>query len=175
VGDHWLFTTTSDDGIPVASDGHSFPAGQDGPMLLLDHYPIEVSANFNRKRIPERQAHAKGPARPATSKMDDVSQYTSGAVFQPRTRTETVLRFNTSEGDLAELVSNVIGHLLVGVSEPVLERAIQYWKNRPGHRRAHRKGDRPGQARTFLHGNRARHGLAAVLGSSFSGSQMRMI
>jgi catalase len=27
------------------------------------------------------------------------------------------------------LVSNVTGHLLNGVSEPVLERAFQYWKN----------------------------------------------
>jgi catalase len=27
------------------------------------------------------------------------------------------------------LVSNVVGHLLGGVSEPILERAFQYWKN----------------------------------------------
>ena len=27
------------------------------------------------------------------------------------------------------LVSNITGHLLNGVTEPVLERAFQYWKN----------------------------------------------
>ena len=27
------------------------------------------------------------------------------------------------------LVSNIVGHLLNGVTEPVLERAFQYWKN----------------------------------------------
>ena len=27
------------------------------------------------------------------------------------------------------LVSNVVGHLLDGVTEPVLQRAFQYWRN----------------------------------------------
>jgi catalase len=27
------------------------------------------------------------------------------------------------------LVSNVVGHLLEGVSQPVLERAFEYWRN----------------------------------------------
>jgi catalase len=27
------------------------------------------------------------------------------------------------------LVSNVVGHLKNGVSEPVLERALEYWRN----------------------------------------------
>ena len=27
------------------------------------------------------------------------------------------------------LVSNVVGHLSQGVSSPVLERAVQYWRN----------------------------------------------
>ena len=52
--------TTTDAGIPVASDEHSLTVGPDGPMLLQDHYLIEQMANFNRERIPERQPHAKG-------------------------------------------------------------------------------------------------------------------
>jgi catalase len=35
--------------------------------------------------------------------------------------------FNDAERD--RLVGNVVGHLLDGVSEPVLARAFQYWKN----------------------------------------------
>jgi catalase len=53
--------TTTDTGIPVSSDEHSLTVGPDGPILLQDHYLIELIANFNRERIPERQPHAKGP------------------------------------------------------------------------------------------------------------------
>ena len=52
--------TTTDAGVPVASDEHSLTVGPDGPLLLQDHYLIEQMANFNRERIPERQPHAKG-------------------------------------------------------------------------------------------------------------------
>jgi catalase len=33
------------------------------------------------------------------------------------------------DAERSRLVSNIVGHLLDGVSEPVLERAFQYWKN----------------------------------------------
>src|ERR1700758_2558765 len=52
--------TTTDAGIPVASDDHSLTVGPDGPILLHDHYLIEKMAQFNRERVPERQPHAKG-------------------------------------------------------------------------------------------------------------------
>jgi catalase len=52
--------TTTDAGIPVASDEHSLTIGADGLILLQDHYLIEQMANFNRGRIPERQPHANG-------------------------------------------------------------------------------------------------------------------
>ena len=52
--------TTTDAGIPVASDEYSLTVGPDGPILLQDHYLIEQMANFNRERIAERQPHAKG-------------------------------------------------------------------------------------------------------------------
>jgi catalase len=38
--------TTTDAGIPVASDGQSLTVGPDGPILLNDHYLIEQMANF---------------------------------------------------------------------------------------------------------------------------------
>ena len=52
--------TTTDSGIPVASDEHSLTVGPDGPILLHDHYLIEQMAQWNRERVPERQPHAKG-------------------------------------------------------------------------------------------------------------------
>ena len=54
--------TTTDAGAPAESDEHSLTVGQDGPILLQDHYLIEQMANFNRERIPERQPHPKGGA-----------------------------------------------------------------------------------------------------------------
>jgi catalase len=92
--------TTTDAGIPVASDDHSLTVGPDGPILLQDHYLIEQMANFNRERIPERQPHAKGAGAFGHFEVTgDVSAYTRAAVFQPGTRTDTLIRFSTVAGE----------------------------------------------------------------------------
>ena len=89
--------TTTDAGVPVASQEHSLTIGPDGPVLLQDFYLIEQMANFNRERIPERQPHAKGGGAFGTFVVThDVSRYTKAAVFQPGTETDVVLRFSTS-------------------------------------------------------------------------------
>ena len=81
--------TTTDAGIPVASDEHSLTVGPDGPILLQDHYLLEQMANFNRERIPERQPHAKGGGAFGTFEVThDVSAYTRAAVFQPGASTD---------------------------------------------------------------------------------------
>ena len=92
--------TTTDAGIPVASDEHSLSVGPDGPLLLHDHYLIEQMAQFNRERIPERQPHAKGSGAFGHFEVtEDVSRYTRAAVFQPGTRTEVLSRFSTVAGE----------------------------------------------------------------------------
>jgi catalase len=92
--------TTTDAGIPVASQEHSLTVGPDGPILLQDHYLIEQMANFNRERIPERQPHAKGAGAFGRFEVTgDVSGYTKAAVFQPSTTTDTVIRFSTVAGE----------------------------------------------------------------------------
>jgi catalase len=92
--------TTTDGGAPVASDDHSLTVGPDGPILLQDHYLIEQMANFNRERIPERQPHAKGSGAFGYFEVTaDVSAYTKAAVFQPGTRTDTLIRFSTVAGE----------------------------------------------------------------------------
>lgn len=92
--------TTTDAGIPVASDEHSLTIGQDGPIVLHDHYLIEQMANFNRERIPERQPHAKGNGAFGYFEVtNDVRQYTKAAVFQPGTKTEVLMRFSTVAGE----------------------------------------------------------------------------
>ena len=92
--------TTTDAGAPVASDEHSLTLGPDGPIVLQDHYLLEQMANFNRERIPERQPHAKGfGAFGHFEVTHDVSHYTKAAVFQPGTRTDTLMRFSTVAGE----------------------------------------------------------------------------
>jgi catalase len=92
--------TTTDAGIPVTSDEHSLTVGPDGPILLQDHYLIEQMANFNRERIAERQPHAKGAGAFGYFEVtQDVSAYTKAAVFQPGTKTDTLIRFSTVAGE----------------------------------------------------------------------------
>ncbi|MBA2509780.1 MAG: catalase [Nocardioidaceae bacterium] len=92
--------TTTDAGIPVASDEHSLTVGPDGPILLQDTYLIEQMAQFNRERIPERQPHAKGGGAFGTFEVKgDVSAYTKAAMFQPGASTELVIRFSTVAGE----------------------------------------------------------------------------
>ena len=92
--------TTTDAGIPVASQEHSLTVGPDGPILLQDFYLLEQMANFNRERIPERQPHAKGGGAFGRFKVTaDVSAYTKAAVFQPGVETELLIRFSTVAGE----------------------------------------------------------------------------
>ena len=92
--------TTTDAGIPVASDEHSLTVGPDGPILLQDHYLIEQMANFNRERTPERQPHAKGSGAFGRFEVTkDVSQYTKAALFQPGVKTDMLARFSTVAGE----------------------------------------------------------------------------
>jgi catalase len=92
--------TTTDSGIPVESDTLSLTVGEQGPILLHDHYLIEQMAQFNRERVPERQPHAKGGGAFGRFEVtQDVSAYTKAAVFQPGTRTDTLIRFSTVAGE----------------------------------------------------------------------------
>ncbi|MEQ8206878.1 MAG: catalase [Woeseia sp.] len=92
--------TTTDAGIPVASDEHSLTIGPDGPIVLHDHYLLEQMAAFNRERIPERQPHAKGGGAFGCFEVtSDVSAYTRAAVFQPGTKTDVLARFSTVAGE----------------------------------------------------------------------------
>ncbi|RLK59948.1 catalase [Actinokineospora cianjurensis] len=92
--------TTNNVGIPVGSDNDSLTLGANGPILLQDHYLIEKNAQFNRERVPERVVHAKGGGAFGFLEVtEDVSQFTKAAVFQPGTRTESLIRFSSVAGE----------------------------------------------------------------------------
>jgi catalase len=93
--------TTNNVGIPIGSDNDSLTIGANGPILLQDHYLIEKNAQFNRERVPERIVHAKGGGAFGFLEVtEDVSQFTKAALFQPGTRTDTLIRISSVAGEL---------------------------------------------------------------------------
>ncbi|MDQ2959937.1 MAG: catalase [Candidatus Dormibacteraeota bacterium] len=94
--------TTTDAGIPAASDDHSLTVGPDGPILLQDHYVIQKMAQFNRERVPERVVHAKGGGAHGFFEVaEDCSEWTSAHFLGKKGRkTDVFLRFSTVAGEL---------------------------------------------------------------------------
>jgi catalase len=93
--------TTTDSGIPAASDEHSLTVGADGPILLQDHYLIQKMAQFNRERVPERVVHAKGGGAYGHFEATEGAEAWTRADFLRRgTRTPLVIRFSTVAGEL---------------------------------------------------------------------------
>jgi catalase len=94
--------TTTDAGIPAASDEHSLTVGPDGPILLQDHYVIQKMAQFNRERVPERVVHAKGGGAHGFFEVtEDVTPYCKADFLsEVGKRTPVFLRFSTVAGEL---------------------------------------------------------------------------
>ena len=92
--------TTTNAGIPVASDEHSLTQGPGGGLLLHDAYLLEQMAQFNRERVPERVVHAKGAGAFGTLEItEDISAWTKADCLQPGRRTEMLARFSTVAGE----------------------------------------------------------------------------
>jgi catalase len=93
--------TTTDAGIPAASDEHSLTPGPDGPILLQDSYVIQKMQAFNRERVPERVVHAKGGGAFGYFEVTaDVTPWTRAAFLnQVGKRTPVVARFSTVAGE----------------------------------------------------------------------------
>jgi catalase len=94
--------TTTDSGIPAASDEHSLTAGPNGPTLLQDHYLVQKMQHFNRERVPERVVHAKGSGAHGFFEVtEDVTPWTSADFLSSvGKRTPLFLRFSQVAGEL---------------------------------------------------------------------------
>ncbi|MDO4910765.1 MAG: catalase [Corynebacterium sp.] len=99
--DHSAMTnTTSLAGAPVPSEHHSLTQGQQGTISMTDFHLMEKLAHFNRERVPERVVHAKGSgAFGDFVATEDMSPYTSAALFQKDVVTPMLLRFSTVAGE----------------------------------------------------------------------------
>jgi catalase len=95
-------TTTTDSGIPAASDDHSLTAGPNGPTVLHDAYVVQKMQHFNRERVPERVVHAKGSGAHGFFEVtEDVTQWTNASFLsEVGKRTPMLARFSTVAGEL---------------------------------------------------------------------------
>ena len=93
--------TTTDSGIPAASDEYSLTVGPGGPTVLHDHYLVQKMQHFNRERVPERVVHAKGGGAHGFFEVtSDITAFTK-ASFLSRVgkRTPMFARFSTVAGE----------------------------------------------------------------------------
>jgi catalase len=94
--------TTTNAGIPAASDEFSLTVGPGGPTVLHDAYVVQKMQAFNRERVPERVVHAKGSGAHGFFEVtEDVTQFTrANFLSQVGKRTPVFLRFSTVAGEL---------------------------------------------------------------------------
>jgi catalase len=93
--------TTTDAGIPVASDEHSLTVGPAGPVLLQDAYLIEKLAHFVRERVPNRVYHVKASGAFGYFEVTaDVTQWTKATFLnQVGKRTPMLARLSLVAGE----------------------------------------------------------------------------
>jgi catalase len=100
--------TTTDAGIPAASDEFSLTVGPSGPTALHDHYVVQKIQHFNRERVPERVVHAKGGGAHGFFEVtEDVTQWTRASFLsEVGKRTPVFVRFSTVAGELGSPDTN---------------------------------------------------------------------
>ncbi len=91
---------TTNAGRPVADNQNVETAGTHGPALLQNVWFMEKQAHFNRERIPERIAHAKGSGAYGTFTVThDITRYTKAKIFsEVGKKTDLFVRFSVVAG-----------------------------------------------------------------------------
>jgi catalase len=110
------------------------------PVAPVHSYSKDGAMRYNKVSDPVYAPNSKGGPRADSGRYGEAAGwYTGGEMVhsaytqhgedddwgQARTLVRQVM--NNAERD--RLVSNTAGHLLAGVSEPVLQRAFEYWRN----------------------------------------------
>lgn len=106
-------TITNNYGRAVENDISSLTVGELGPTLIQDTQLIQKLAHFNRERIPERVAFARGAGAFGFFEAEDgMKQYTKAAFLsQKGKKTKVFVRFSTfvlSQGS-SEVVRDIRG------------------------------------------------------------------
>jgi len=131
------------------ADAHRYRIGTNytqlpvnAPKSPVHSYSKEGSMRYswNDPAIPVYAPNSHGGPHADTATYDDGAGWSAGGdmVYSPYVdhaqdddwgQAGTLVREVLDDAARARLVSNISGHLLNGVSEPVLVRALQYWSN----------------------------------------------
>ncbi len=104
---------TNNYGKPIENDTSSLTVGELGPTLLEDSQLLQKLAHFNRERIPERVAFARGAGAFGVFECEqDMSEYTKANFLRSKgKKTDVFVRFSTfvlSKGS-SEVVRDIRG------------------------------------------------------------------
>ncbi|HEX3812233.1 MAG TPA: catalase [Mycobacteriales bacterium] len=129
------------------ADAHRYRIGPNykqlpvnAPRSPVHTYSKDGAMRFQNASDPVYAPNSKGGPRADTERYgtpagwhtdgDMVrSAYTLHAEDDDWGQAGTMVRDVLDDGQRGRLVDNIVGHLLNGVSEPVLQRAFQYWRN----------------------------------------------
>jgi len=109
------------------------------PKSPVHSYSKDGAMRYVNVSDPVYAPNSKGGPQADTERYKPVSWHTDGEMVRSAytLRAEdddwgqagTMVREVLDDAGRARLVSNIVGHLLNGVTEPVLQRAFEYWRN----------------------------------------------
>jgi len=110
------------------------------PRSPVHSYSKDGAMRYQRVSDPVYAPNSKGGPRADTARYGEQagwhtdgelvrSAYTLHAEDDDWGQAATLVRDVMDDAQRDRLVSNIVGHLLDGVTEPVLERAFEYWRN----------------------------------------------
>ncbi|KAK5968440.1 Peroxisomal catalase 1 [Trichostrongylus colubriformis] len=94
-------TLTTSSGAPIYDKRNVLTVGPRGPMLMQDVTYLDEIAHFDRERIPERVAHAKGGGAHGVFEVThDITKYCKACIFSEiGKKTPCFVRFSTVAGE----------------------------------------------------------------------------
>ncbi|MBB3050054.1 catalase [Prauserella isguenensis] len=109
------------------------------PIVPLESYSKDGTMAYRKVTDPVYAPNSKGGAAADSERHSPPTWYADGEITRAAyvshaedddwTQPGTLVREVMDDAARDRLVDNVVGHLLNGVTEPVLERAFEYWKN----------------------------------------------
>lgn len=92
---------TTGAGNPIGDKLNTMTIGPQGPLVIQDVIFLDEIAHFDRERIPERVAHAKGAGAFGYFEVThDITRYSKAKVFEHvGKRTPVAVRFSTVAGE----------------------------------------------------------------------------
>jgi catalase len=109
------------------------------PKVEAHSYSKDGAMRVNNVSDPVYAPNSKGGPQADTERYKPASWYSDGemvrSAYSSREQDDdwgqagTMVRQVLDDAGRERLVDNIVGHLLNGVSEPVLDRAFEYWRN----------------------------------------------